>query len=377
VSDRTTTEPLPLAGIIVLDASRMLPGAVLARTLVDLGARVIKVEDPTLGDILRHAPPLVGGIGAGFCALARGCESVVLDLQTAAGAAAFRRLAERADVVVESFRPGTLDRWEIGESRLRAANPRLVLCSLSGFGAASRWRARAAHDLNFVALSGLLPLLGGGVPGIQLADVGAALLASTGIVAALLRRERTGLGASIDQPLAAGPLPFLVWAWADGEAGGGGVGGSILAGRCPAYRTYACRDGRPVAVAAIEPKFWSALVGELGVPELAGVGLDTGPTGEAAAAALAASFGAEPRDHWLALAERMGLPITAIHDLEEARRETLFSDAGLLESMPLADGATAHVPGPFIPSLGRPPGRPVPRLGEHTLAVMREFGIEE
>ncbi len=377
MDERPPASLAPLDGITVLDASRMLPGAVLARTLVDLGARIIKVEDPTGGDALRHTPPLIGDTGAGFCALLRGCESVALDLRAEAGAAAFRRLARHADVVVESFRPGTLDSWGLGGDRLRAANPRLVVCSLSGFGGAERWRRRAAHDLNFAALSGLTTLLGGGVPGIQLADVAGALLAAIAILAALLRRQRTGLGATIDQPLAAGPLPFLAWAWADAEAGGGGVTTTILAGRCPAYNTYACRDGLWVAVAAIEPKFWSDLARELGVPHLAGAGLDTSREGTAAIAEVADRFLTEPRAHWLAAADRLGLPISAVHDLDAARREPLFREAGLVEELPLGDGATGHVPGPFVASLGRTPARPAPRLGEQTRQVLREFGIEE
>jgi crotonobetainyl-CoA:carnitine CoA-transferase CaiB-like acyl-CoA transferase len=370
---RTTDSPLPLAGITVLDASRMLPGAVLARTLVDLGARVIKVEDPAGGDVMRHTPPLVGGTGAGFCTLLRGCESVALDLRAEAGAAAFRRLAERADVVVESFRPGTLDAWGLGEPLLRTANPGLVVCSLSGFGGAEAWRRRAAHDLNFVMLSGLATLLGDAVPGIQLADVGGALLAATAILAALLRRQRTGLGACIDQPLAAGPLPFLTWSWADAEAGGDGVTRTILAGRCAAYNTYACRDGLRVAVAAVEPKFWS----DLAVPHLAGAGLATGGAGAAAIGEVAARFLAEPREHWLAAAGRLGLPVSAVHDLDAARQEAFYCEAGLLEELPLGGGAVGHVPGPFVPSLGRTPAHPAPRLGEHTRDVLREFGIEE
>jgi alpha-methylacyl-CoA racemase len=370
------TSALPLAGILVADASRMLPGAVLARTLVDLGARVIKVEDPVLGDIMRHTPPLIGGTGAGFCALVRGCESVALDLQSESGAAAFRRLAARADVVVESFRPGTLDAWGIGEERLRADNPGLVFCSLSGFGTAERWRRHAAHDLNFAALSGLAALLGGGVPGIQLADVSAALLAATGIVAALLRRERTGPGATIDQPLAAGPLPFLTWAWADAEAGGAGVPATILAGRCPAYNTYRCGDGHDIAVAAIEPKFWAELVRGLELPHLAGAGLDVGAAGAAAIAEVAGRVAREPREHWLELAGRTGLPLTAVHDLDAARREPLFGAAGLTEEMALPSGGSARIPGPFVPSLGRTPPGAVPRLGEHTARVLRELGLE-
>ena len=376
VTDKGSTGTLPLEGTIVLDATRMLPGAVLARTLVDLGARVVKVEDPLTGDTMRHTPPLIGDTGAGFCALLRGCESITLDLRSDHGAAAFRRLARHADVIAESFRPDTLDAWGLGISRLHAINPRLVICSLSGFGGSSERSRQAAHDLNFTALAGVTDLLGGGVPRIQLADVGGALLAATAITAALLRRERTGRGAHIEQPLAAAPLPFLVWAWADAAAGGGGVGETILAGRCAAYRTYRCSDGKEVAVAAIEPKFWSELTRILGVPRCAGSGLDVGPAGQTAAAEVGAAFQAGPRADWLDLMATYGLPVTPVNDLETARRDPAYTAAGWMEDLPVSGGAAA-VPGPFIPSLGRTPTRPAPRLGEHTRAVLREFGIDD
>jgi crotonobetainyl-CoA:carnitine CoA-transferase CaiB-like acyl-CoA transferase len=375
VKDKGSTAQLPLEGTIVLDASRMLPGAVLARTLVDLGARVIKVEDPRTGDTMRHTPPLIGDTGAGFCALLRGCESVALDLRSERGAAAFRRLARHADVVAESFRPDTLDAWGLGIPRLHAINPRLVICSLSGFGSTTERGRQAAHDLNFVALAGVTDLLGGGVPRIQLADVGAALLAATAIVAALLRRERTGRGAHVEQPLAAAPLPFLVWAWADAAAGGSGVGETILAGRCPAYRTYRCGDGKEVAVGAIEPKFWSDIARILGLSHHAGVGLDIGPAGQAAAAEVGAAFQAQPRARWLELMAPLGLPVTPVNDLEAARRDPAYAAAGWMEDLPIPGGGAA-VPGPFIPSLGRTPLRPAPRLGEHTAGVLAEFGVE-
>ena len=369
--------PLPLAGTLVLDASRMLPGAVLARMLVDLGARVLKVEDPAGGDPMRHTPPLIGDTGAGFCALLRGCESIALDLQSAAGGAAFRRLARHADVVVESFRPGTLEAWGLGFARLRELNPRLVVCSLSGFGRSPGHERQAAHDLNYVALAGLVERIGGDVPRLQLADVGGALLAATAIVAALLRRERTGLGARVDQPLAAAPLPLLTWAWADAAAGGAcaGAGETLLAGRCAAYRIYCCGDGADIAVGALEPKFWSELVRLLGVPHLAGAGLDAGTDGEAAATEVAGLLRTQPRAHWLSLTEPLGLPVTPVNDLDAARRSPVYAAAGWMEDLPVPDGAAA-VPGPFIPSLGRTPARPAPARGEHTRAVLREFGIE-
>ena len=144
---------LPLAGTVVLDVSRMLPGAVLARTLVDLGARVVKVEDPRSGDPMRVTPPLVGGTGAGFLAFFRGVESVAIDLKAPAGAAALRKMARHADVLVESFRPGTLERWDLGYDRLAALNPGLVVVSLSSFGSEGEDADRIGHDLERVHLA--------------------------------------------------------------------------------------------------------------------------------------------------------------------------------------------------------------------------------
>ncbi|MFZ5785471.1 MAG: CoA transferase, partial [Acidobacteriota bacterium] len=131
---------LPLDGVNVLDLTRMLPGAVLARTLIDLGASLTKIEDPGVGDPYRHVPPVVGGTGAGFAVCYRGARSAALDLASSAGAAALLRLSRHADVLVESFRPGTLEAWGLGHQRLTATNPALVVCSLSSFGAHARSR---------------------------------------------------------------------------------------------------------------------------------------------------------------------------------------------------------------------------------------------
>jgi len=365
----------PLTGTVVLDLSRMLPGAVLARQLIDLGARLIKVEDPAGGDPLRLVPPQVGGIGVAFAAFLRGAESVCLDLR--ADAASARRLARGADVVVESFRPGTLERWGLGPDRLHALNPRLVFCSLSGFGADGPWAQRAGHDLNIAAVSGLLSQLPGtAVPGIQIVDVAGGLLACSAILAALLARHRTGEGAILDQPLAAAPLPFLTWAWAEESAAEGGALGLLLGGRIPCYRRYACADGEEVAVGAIEPKFWTALVEALELPHLAGAWLDDGEEGRRAVEEVGRAFAAQPLAHWLRLAEELDLPVTPVNDLEAARRSPLYADR-LTEEVPTSGGQALQAPGPWHPSLGRTPERPAPALGEHTEAVLAELGLDD
>ena len=369
---------LPLTGTTVVDLTRMLPGAVLARMLADFGARVIKVEDPVGGDPLRNAPPLVGGVGAGFCAFYRGCSSLALDLREPAGAATVRRLARRADVLVESFRPGTLDGWGLGTERLRAANPSLVICSLSGFGDALPWRRQAAHDLNFAALSGLLSLLpGGGVPGVQVVDVSTGMLACSAILAALLHRQRTGKGAVVQQPLAAAPLPFVLWPWSDRAAGGVSIAETVLAGRCPAYRRYRCADGLELTVAALEPKFWIDLVTAMSLPHLAGAGLETADAGERASDELAAAFAARDRTHWLTVLGALGLPVSAVNDLAAARDEPLFAAGDFLERTPTPGGGFLVTPGPFCRSVGATPGRPAPGLGEHTAEILAELGDDD
>jgi crotonobetainyl-CoA:carnitine CoA-transferase CaiB-like acyl-CoA transferase len=360
--------------MVVLDLSRMLPGAVLARQLVDLGARLIKVEEPGIGDPMRLVPPLVGGVGVGYAALLRGAESVALDLRAAGDVERVRALASRADVLVESFRPGTTERWGLGWEALSKENPRLVWCSLSSYGQSAEAASRVGHDLNFIAESGALrELCEAGAPGLQVADIGAALLAASAILAALLDRERHGRGRFLDQPLAAGPLPFVAWAWAEAAVGGAAGRRQLLSGRCPCYRTYVCGDGAEIAVAAIEPKFWAALVEALGAPELAASGWDAGEEGAAAAARLSAVFATRSRAHWLGLAAEHGLPISPVHDLAAAHAAA--AAAGLLEDTPSPGGGSIAAAGPFLRALGRTPASPVGRVGEHTERVLAEFGI--
>ena len=314
-------------------------------------------------------------MGVGFAALLRGAESVTLDLRTEAGAAAVRRLSRRADVVVESFRPGVASGWGLGPEELRAANPRLVCLSLSGWGSSPAGGHRVGHDLNFTASTGLLSRLrGDGVPAVQLADVAAALLAASAVLAALLARERTGRGAVLDQPLVTGPLPFLTWAWTEAAAGAEGTVDDLLGGRCPCYRRYRCGDGLEVALGVLEPKLWMGFLELIGRPELVLAGVDTGEGGVAAATAIEQALAARPRAAWLALAEERGLPLSAVHGVEEARRDPYFAAAGLVEATPMPGGGALETPGPYLPSLGRTPSRPAPRLGEHTAAVLAELG---
>lgn len=347
----------PLTGLLVLDVSRMLPGAVLVRQLVDLGARVIKVEAPGAGELLRHAPPLADGVGAGFAAFFRGVESITVDLREEAGREAVRAIAARADVFLESFRPGTLARWGLDLDSLREANPRLVTCSLPGFAGDSPQADHVAHDLNLVAQSGLLALIGGQVPGTQLADVSTGLLACSAVLAALLQRDRTGQGMHVEQPLSSGPLPFLTWPRADAAAGGPGLRENLLAGKAPSYCVYRCADGRQVALGAVEPKFWLDFVQAIGLPDLAGEGMAVGQQAEPAIARLAAKLAEQPSAHWLALAAQHNWPLTLVQTPLEALSDPTFG--------PTDGYYTAWPTG----------SQSVPALGADTARVLAEFGV--
>jgi len=364
------TGMLPLSGTVVLDLSRMLPGAVLARILVDLGARLIKIEEPGTGDPMRLAPPFADGTGAGFQAFYRGAESVVLDLKTPEGAEALRRLSERADVLVESFRPGTMARWGLAPEALQEANPALTICSLSGFGQ----DGGVGHDLNLQAFSGLLNALPGeGIPGIQIADITTGILASSSILAALLLRAKTQRGSRLDQPLASAPLPFLTWAWANASAGSTGVLEHILAGESPSYQVYRCADGERLALGAIEPKFWKELIAILELPELAAASMQTGASGAKAIRLLAERFAQEPRDHWLRLAAERDLPLSPVNDLASARQEAYYRSR--MEQTPLAGGGQLETPGPYLEGWPRQSLTAAPVLGADTAKVFEEFGL--
>jgi crotonobetainyl-CoA:carnitine CoA-transferase CaiB-like acyl-CoA transferase len=361
-----------LSGLLVVDASRMLPGAVLARQLIELGARLIKVEQPGLGDPLRLTPPSVGDSGAGFADFYAGAESIALDLRRSADRERLQKLTRHADVLVESFRAERSRAWGLDHDTLAAANVRLVVCTLSGFGGAADNPARVGHDLNFTALSGMLELIGRGeaIPRIQPADVTSGLLACSAILAALLARSRDGRGRWIDQPLTTGPLPFLVWAMADRAAGGGGFNetGAPMAGACPAYRLYRAADGSELAVCALEPKFWLDLLDLLGLDGLDDAGLDTGERGAAAARQVAERFATRDRASWLEQTFARGLPVTAVHDLDAAAHEPALTSAGLMR-----EGKC----GPFWPALGDRPSAVAPALDAHGERLRSEFALDE
>ena len=348
----------PLSGIRVLDLTRLLPGAYCTQLLADMGADVIKIEEPGAGDYMRLTPPLVDGQSALFNAINRHKRSVALDLKTDRGKHALLRLADTAQVLVEGNRPGVMERLEIGWPLLHKRNPRLVMCSITGYGQDGPYAARAGHDLNYMAIAGGLglngPRDGSPVPlAVQVADIGGGgLQPAVEILAALVAVQRGGQGRWIDASMTDGAVGFLALAFAARSAGERVArGDQRLAGRYPCYRVYACKGGGHYSVAALEPKFWHALCMALERPDLQDLQYSEDL---AAQAAMEEIFATRTRDQWEEVLSTVDACCEPVLDLDEVAYHPQIVARRLLDDAPR--------------------GR-APRLGEHTEEILRELGL--
>ncbi|HEY5945236.1 MAG TPA: CaiB/BaiF CoA-transferase family protein [Kofleriaceae bacterium] len=371
-----------LRGIRVLDLSRLLPGPFLTMVLADMGAEVVKVEDPKLGDYLRSFPPGKGGMSGRFLAINRGKRSLALDLKAAPARDAFLKMVEKADVVVESFRPGVMDKLGIGYAALAARNPKIVVCSISGFGQTGPYVDRAGHDLNYIALAGVLAMTGpaGGapqMPGVQIADLaGGALWSATAILGALVGRERTGKGAHLDISMTEGSLALLAAEFGNLFCGAKPTRGSeMLNGAAACYAVYRTKDDRYLSVGALEPKFWIALNQAIGrAPNVAEV-IDP-KLQDKTRSELQAIFETKTAAEWTAffaqrdcLVELVLEPHEVVdHPLHRAREVFFEMDGGEgvgpIQQMRTPVGTPAHA-------------SPPPRLGQHSRDVLRDYGFSD
>src|SRR6202162_348767 len=276
----------PLSGIRILDLSRLLPGAYASQMLADFGADVIKIEEPGSGDYGRFMPPHgAGGMSLYFLAMNRNKRSMTLNLKKDEGRTIFQRLARQADVILESFRPGVMERLGLGYEQLKEINPRIVYCAISGYGQDGPYRLRAGHDLNYAGYAGLLHYNRGArgepaMPPTQLGDLaGGSFMAAIGILTALVGREQSGAGRMVDVSMTEGVmalLPFTDIAYLNtGEAPI--PVRSALDGGLPCYNIYETQDGKYVTLAALEYKFWHTFCTRTGHLELLPFHLPVGP----------------------------------------------------------------------------------------------------
>jgi crotonobetainyl-CoA:carnitine CoA-transferase CaiB-like acyl-CoA transferase len=368
-----------LDGIRVVDLTRLLPGPFCTMLLADLGADVIKVEEPTGGDPVRHSSPGKDDTGSLFLLINRNKRSLTLNLKTAEGREVLLRLVDSADVLVEGFRPGVMDRLNLGYGVLAERNPRLIYASLSGFGQSGPYRDRPAHDLNYLALAGIIGYNigrdGHPVPSaVQVADLGAGSLSAVAILAALVSRQHTGRGQAVDVSLFGTAVAWLPTLLAPLVAHGHSLPPSepALAGGLAQYDVYQTADNRHVTLGALEPKFLLNFLDRVGRPDLVRVRDRDRLRDE-----LRAIFASRSLRDWVECLAGVDTCFAPVNTLEETLEDPHVRDLGLFTSVEHPRlGTLRQIAPPFsfsaTPSTVR---RPPPELGQHTAEVLEELGL--
>jgi crotonobetainyl-CoA:carnitine CoA-transferase CaiB-like acyl-CoA transferase len=369
----------PLAGLRVLDLTRLLPGPVATQHLADLGADVVKIEDTGEGDYARTMGAKPGETSAFFRLVNRNKRALRLDLKQPDGVAVFRRLTLSADVVIEGFRPGVMDKLGLGYEALCTINPRLVFCSISGYGQDGPYAQRAGHDINYIGYAGVLDQIGaaGGppvVPNFQIGDLlGGALAPLVGLLAAVIDARATGRGRHVDVAMTDAVLAHAVFPLAGllARLAPPPRGADLLSGGVPCYGVYATADGRHMAVGALEKKFWELLCDTLGRPDLKPFHLAFGAKGEQAKRELAAVFAGRTQAEWADIFDKIDCCVTPVLHIGEALdNEQLRARGMVVEAGGLPQLAPPYKISDFEFAIER--GAPAP--GQHSEEILREAG---
>jgi crotonobetainyl-CoA:carnitine CoA-transferase CaiB-like acyl-CoA transferase len=385
-----TTPPLALDGVRVLDLSRVLAGPFCGMLLADLGADVLKIEDPTAGDESRTWPPHKDGEAAAYLVINRNKRDMTLDLKQPEGVAVLRRMVGRADVLIENFRTGTMETFGLGYDTLAALNPRLIYCSISAFGRTGPRADGAGYEALMQAFSGIMSITGepDGPPvrsGVSFLDLTTGILCAYGIANALLARQRSGLGQRVEGSLLETAVALLNY-HAEGYLLTGAIPqalGSSHPSLSP-YRTFRCRDGHWVFIAAANDRFWQRLAPALGCTELAtdprfATNVDRVKHRREMEAGLEAAIAQWDREPLLKVLEEAGVPATPVNTVDRVMNDPQTAARGLIERV-------VHPRLGEIPLLGTPlkfsrmtPGvrSPAPLWGQHTDEILAEHGYSE
>lgn len=362
-----------LAGITILDLTRLLPGAVCSLLLADMGADVIKIEDPIAGDYARWTPPMVDGMGAFFRASNRNKRSMIINLKDQSGQAILHRLAQQADVLIEGFRPQVTERLQIDYATLKQINPRLIYCSLSGWGQDGPYVDVSGHDMNYISLNGLLGGMRSPQPlGGQIADIGGAYVGVMGITSALFQRERTGAGAYLDIALAESAMPFGFYQFVESVVAGSKGGAGTLTGYLAYYDVYTSKDGQALALASLEPKFWENFCHAVSHPEWIPDHADLAHQAQLREK-LQALFSTRTADEWDALLSSADCCFTRVISPQEALDDPQIQARGMAG---LSDDGVPWMRSPVRMNNETVIRTKAPEYGEHTATVLQEMGFD-
>lgn len=361
----------PLEGVRVLDFSTLLPGPLATLILAEAGAEVIKIERPGSGDESRASSPQFGDTSAYFALMNRGKRSLALDLKSPEARARLEPLLASADVLVEQFRPGVMERLGLDYETLSAHYPRLIYCSITGFGQSGPKSHIAGHDLNYAAATGMLPLTlgpngGPAIPPALTADIaGGSYPAIINILLALQARERTQRGRRLDIVMGDNLFPFLFWALGANFVNGAvpKPGGELITGGSPRYHIYETSDHRFLAAAPVEDRFWRNFCDAIDLPPAL---RDDSVNPDATLEAVRATIAARTRDEWIAVFGQRDVCVTPVQTIQDAVNDPHFRDRGLFShALKAGDKTIPALPIPLDASFrDAPKAQPFPTLGE-------------
>jgi len=374
-------DKLPLTGTRVLDLSRLLPGPYCTMLLADLGADVVKVEEPGRGDYMRD---LIPGI---FQAVNRNKRSIVLDFKQSDTQNVVQKLAERTDIFVESFRPGVAERLGLGYSRMKEINPGIIYCSISGYGQQGPYRDRPGHDINYLGLAGALSVPGEinkkpARPGLPIADLSSGLFAALAILSAFIAKERNGKGQYIDVAM----IDILV-SWMSVRAGDFLLGGLLpkrpteMSHLSPSNAVFLAKDKKSISIGALEDVFWKKLCKVLEIDHLFqnddfSSNSKRVKQSRKIYAILQKAFAQKDRAEWIGLLDQAGVPCGPVYFYDETFEDLHIRNRELFFVMPYRGKKLKQVRFPAIFSDLRPKVYlPPPEVGEHTKEVLRETGF--
>lgn len=372
----------PLSGIKILDLSRLLPGPLATQMLADMGAEIIKIEDVNSPDYIRFFPPFVGDDSALYLSLNRNKQGIALNLKSEEGKEIFFSLLKTADVVIEQFRPGVLDKMGIGYNQAKSINPKIIYVSITGYGQTGPYSQKAGHDLNYIAMSGLLANIGTkekpAIPGVQIADVSGSYAAVNGCLAALLQLPKTGKGQHVDISMTDSAMPFATLIHANAWAENKNVkrGEFQLSGALASYNVYETSDQKFVALGALEPKFWKTFCFAVNQPQWENRLFGTTEEIEQLKNDVATLFKSKTRKDWEEFSEQHDVclsPVLGTNELQnnsqlQARNMVLETEAGNKKLNTI--GAAIK----FSESENQQP-KSAPKFGQNTDDVLTQLGF--